>query len=53
MDVGMVLIVLFAAWMVYRMFAPVKGLQELKDQEFQAKLAQGSKVFLLDGSGGA
>ena len=48
MDIGMWLVLLLVVWLIYRTIGPVKGLKELNDKEFQAELAQGSRVFLLD-----
>ncbi|MDR0267353.1 rhodanese-like domain-containing protein [Paenibacillus sp.] len=43
-----IVLALFVVWMLYRMFAPVKGLVQLKDEPFRKKLEQSSRKRLID-----
>lgn len=40
------LLVVFVLWMLYRMFAPVRGLRELTPQQFGAELKEGKNKLV-------
>ncbi|MWV44240.1 rhodanese-like domain-containing protein [Paenibacillus sp. HJL G12] len=43
-----IVLALFVIWMLYRMFAPVKGLVQLRDEPFRKKLDESRHKRLID-----
>lgn len=43
-----IVLALFVVWMLYRMFAPVKGLIQLRDEPFRKKMEQSKRKRLID-----
>ncbi|MCJ8013280.1 rhodanese-like domain-containing protein [Paenibacillus sp. KQZ6P-2] len=43
-----IVLALFVVWMLYRMFAPVKGLVQLRDESFRQKMEQSKHKRLID-----
>ncbi|GIP29258.1 hypothetical protein J23TS9_43880 [Paenibacillus sp. J23TS9] len=43
-----IVLALFVVWMLYRMFAPVKGLVQLRDEPFRKKLEESKQKHLID-----
>ena len=43
-----VILAVFVVWMLYRMFAPVKGLVQLRDEPFRKQMEKSKRKRLID-----